>query len=743
MNFSMSQLQRFIYSHHFYSGVRRASGILLPVLVMGGVLGQYATGLVATFGALCVAFIDQPGPHEHRGREMLGGALLGAITVTVTGLAASHPFWIWLAVIGQCFGFSMLSVYGKKGGQIGFACLLLMTVTLHAPLSYDEVWLHTLTSFAGGLFYSLYSYTFSRLMMMREKEQALSVALFSTADYIARRGDMYDLDIDLEQGYQKLIACQSDMTEKHQAARDMVLRGLSHPPSQYDPRHIMLWNLFVEMIAILDTLVATRTDYVLLRRSLEKSDALLFMRDALYKMSLEIERIALAVSREKIVVPRSSVKAELRALEYEIELMQKNGLNNSEPDVYRLCLEILRRLRNNAHIIDRMVESTSASTSATPLQVVDLSKSLGHFLSRHSFRMGMLTSNLRLDSPFCRYALRVALAGGIAMMLSTLIPTLARQGYWILLTVVIIMKPGFALTRQRNAWRLFGTLMGCAIAFTLLYSAPHASILFVLMVLCTILGGSMLQVNFMAASTFNTVAVLLAFHFIDPAAATVITDRALDTLIGSLVCFACGYFLPWWEAQYMPSLAKAAISANRTYLQAGLHYLATLQTYGHQALAPEVRHADLLWRLGRKNVHIAFSNFAEAFYRMMLEPKSRQKHVPAFNNLLIQNHMLASQITAVMNILLTMPTPPADILTYLDDLAAVLIVKQQLAINSTPVEISLPALPASMTSHAYPDLLYPLKQLRRSVQSLYEEIQVIKTERTASESSANHHAVAV
>jgi len=743
MNFSMNQLQRFIYSHHFYSGVRRASGILLPILVLGGVFGLYATGLVATFGALCVAFIDQPGPHEHRGREMLGGALLGAVTVTITGLASSHPFLIWLAVIGQCFGFSMLSVYGKKGGQIGFACLLLMTVTLHSPLSYDEVWLHTLTSFAGGLFYTLYSYSISRLMIMREKEQALSVALFATADYIARRADMYNLDIDLDQGYQKLIACQSDMTEKHQAARDMVLRGLARSSSQHDPRRIMLWNLFVEMIAILDTLVATRTDYALLRRSLEKSDALLFMRDALYKMSLDIERIALAVSREKTVVHRSSVKAELRALEYEIELMQKNGFENSEPDVYRLCIEILRRLRNNARIIDRMVESTSGSTSARPLQAVDLDKSLGHFLSRNHFRIGMLTSNLRLDSPFCRYALRVALAAGIAMMLSTLIPALARQGYWILLTVLIIMKPGFALTRQRNAWRLFGTLIGCGIAFTLLYSTQHATVLFVLMVLCTIIGGSLLQINYMAASTFNTVAVLLAFHFMAPGSATVVTDRAIDTLIGSLVCFACSYFLPWWEAQYMPSLAKAAISANRTYLQAGLNYLAALQTHDHQALAPEVRHADLLWRLGRKNVHVAFSNFAEAFYRMMLEPKSRQKHVPAFNNLLIQNHMLASQITAVMNILFTMPTPPADVMAHLEELVTVLTVKQQLAINSKHIEISLPALPVSITNNEYPDLLYPLKQLRRSVQGLYEEIQVIKTEQAASESSAGSQPVAV
>ena len=190
MNINYGLLQRFLFSHHFYSGVRRAAGILLPIAILGRIFGWYASGLIATFGALCVAFIDQPGPHEHRAREMLGGTLLSTLTVTLTGLASSHPLLIWAIVMGQCFAFSMLAVYGKKGGQIGFACLLLMTVTLHHSLSTQEVWVHALTSLGGGLFYTLFSYSVSRVMQLREKEQALSVALFATADYIARRADI-------------------------------------------------------------------------------------------------------------------------------------------------------------------------------------------------------------------------------------------------------------------------------------------------------------------------------------------------------------------------------------------------------------------------------------------------------------------------------------------------------------------------------------------------------------------------
>ena len=713
MDLAYGPLQRFLFSHHFYSGVRRASGILLPIAVLGGIFGWYASGLIATFGALCVAFIDQPGPHEHRAREMLGGTALSTLTVTLTGLASADPLLSWVVVMGQCFAFSMLAVYGKKGGQIGFACLLLMTVTLHNSLSPQEVWVHALTSLGGGLFYTLFSYSVSRAMQLREKEQALSVALFATADYIARRADMYDLDRDLEENYRKLIVCQSDMTDKHQAARDMVLRGLITKQAQTDSSRVMLWNLFVEMIALLDLLVATRTDYAFLRQKLKGSDTLLFMRDALHKMASDLERIALAVARENTATQRSSVKAELRALEFEIQQMQTEGLAQRDPELYSLCIEILRRLRNSAKIIDRMILATRRDSHAQLLDAVKIDRSLTQFLSRQQFRPRLITSNLRLDSPFCRYALRVTLAAGIALALSALIPALARQGYWILLTVLIIMKPGFALTRQRNSWRLLGTLIGCGLAFALLYTTQHETWLFAAMVLSTIIGGSLLQINYLVASIFNTNAVLLAFNFLDPGATTIITDRALDTLLGSVIAFACSYVLPWWEAQFMPSLMRAAISANREYLRAAL---AQIQAHKTKASEFEVKRADFNLRLARKNVHVALANFAEAFYRMMLEPKSRQWHVIELNNIVIQNHMLSSQISAVATVLMSSPNIPEASTEFLNALLAQLL---------PAPEHPTPPVPKSLLDGTFPELTYPLKQLQRSIALMNEEITVI------------------
>ncbi|MDQ8035228.1 MAG: FUSC family membrane protein, partial [Bordetella sp.] len=140
MDLRIASIRRFLYSHYFFGGVRQGVGMLLPVLILGGIFGQFNLGLVATFGAQCLAIIDQPGgPQRHRTNEMLGGALLGTATVTLTGLASTYPLILWLVVIAQCFLFSMFSVLGKRGGLIGFAGLLLMTLTMHSPLPPDQV----------------------------------------------------------------------------------------------------------------------------------------------------------------------------------------------------------------------------------------------------------------------------------------------------------------------------------------------------------------------------------------------------------------------------------------------------------------------------------------------------------------------------------------------------------------------------------------------------------------------------
>jgi uncharacterized membrane protein YccC len=748
MDLRLTNLSRFFFSHYFFGGVRQGVGMMLPVLVLGGIFGHYTIGMVATFGAQCLAIIDQPGgPRRHRMNEMLGGGALGALAVLITGMASTSPPLIWVVVVLQAFIFSMLTVFGKRGSLIGFAALLLMTLTMHSPLTPYQALLHTGWTVAGSLFYLAFSETFSRLLWLREERQTLALALFSTAEYMATRAKFYDESTDLDESYRSLIARQSAMTDKQQSARDLVLRVLPRGKGIGDKQRVMIWNIFVDMIGLVDTLVATNTDYPFLRRSLKGNDILIFMRDALVKLSLDMNRIAVALSMGRAEQHRSSVKAELRAIEYEIEQLKKQGLGEREPETMALIVQVLRRLRNAARIVERLADHTKASPTAVPTDSLRIGKSLTRFLSRQQVQFGLITSNLRMDSPHFRYALRVTVAAAVIMTLTSrwLTAEYSAHNYWIMLTVIIIMKPGFALTRQRNGWRLTGTLIGCVAALALFEVTNQNEILFAVLIAACILGNSLVQINYMASAIFNTLFVVLVFHFVSPGTVSVAVaaERALDTVIGSVLAFLCSYLFPWWETRSISPLAKAAANANREYLQAGLVYVEAMQRQAGNVPAGGVItfadesagafDADINWRLARKNVHIAFSNFAESFYRMMSEPRSHQMNVPEVNNLLIQNHVLASQITAAIPLLATIKSIPPNMRRALDDALTNLDLKK-------PAPSALISLTDIENEGELATVSYPVKQLikaahmvRREMSGLMEQTVPLPKEATASE----------
>lgn len=732
MMLSSPQWQRFFYSHYFFGGLRQAVGVLLPALVLAGLLGWMAEGFVAAVGAACVAILDQPGgPRRYGLNGMFAALCLGSITAAVTGLAASNTLAIWLVVPVLCFGFSMLVVYGKHGGLLGFACLLIMTLTLRTPLDGADVLQHTLTSFLGGAFYLVYSTTVHRILWHREVQQVLSVALYATADYIATRARFYDIHEDLDASYRQLIRDQATMTDAQQNARDMVLRELPRGmATRGDRLRQGLLNLFVDMINLLDSMVATHTDYATLRQALPDSDALLFVRDAMHKLSANVASLAMNIARNRHARVRNSVKAELRALEFELQLLREQGLPQDRPEIYALLVQVLRRLRNMTRQVNRMV---SHSVNPLPPDATDLSqanRTLNRFLTRQKWRLGLLSNNLHSQAAHFRYAVRVAIAAFLAMVVGsvltqmpvvrTLDSGMASHSYWIILTVLVIMKPGFVLTRQRNAWRLVGTLAGCGLALLLFFLDLDPRVYLLVLMLSSVLGYGLVQVNYTLSALCNTLFVLLVFHFLVPGSNTVVGERLADTLIGCILALSCSYILPAWERNSLDDLAQALLRANQVFLENGLAFVHTCRQARQtdQAMPAELNEAETRWKLSRKNVHIAFSNFAGGFYRMMDEPVRRQRHVPEFNRLLTQHHTLASQIAAVIPNLGQLDADPEGM---------------HLALTATGDYLAgLPATPPKVieTEGDLAALAYPLRQMVKAAQQINEDM-VLLAEDTA------------
>ena len=122
--------------------------------------------------------------------------------------------------------------------------------------------------------------------------------------------------------------------------------------------------------------------------------------------------------------------------------------------------------------IERLVPEVKIAVRET----IDRARERGAFslelLDLHTWRLGTLRAafNLspRVDRSLMRYILRLA---------SLLVPSVLvhtwlgiPHGYWLGLTLVVVMQPDYGSTRQRAAERVLGTLLGSVLASALLVS---------------------------------------------------------------------------------------------------------------------------------------------------------------------------------------------------------------------------------------------------------------------------------
>jgi uncharacterized membrane protein YccC len=720
------EIRKFLYSQYFYGGLRIAVGISLPAVVCLLLFHDRELGFTIATGALGACVVDMPGPLKYKHNEMLACSVIGALAALATGLATLNPVVLWCTVVPLTFVLSLIVVYGNRWPQISFATLFMMILTLEDHFSPQQALVNAAWILAGGLWYTYWSTLVSRLMMHRIEQQALAESVFACADYLLARADFYDLDNELGECYRNLVARQIAAVERQDAARDIVLRNLPKlRRGVLEPRRAMLFNLFINTVDLHELFVGAHTDYPLVRNTFGGADVLVFYRDLIRKAAADLEEIGLAVLQNQPPGRRRvNVKAELRAIEYELELMRKQALPTANPEAYAAVSATFRRIWSATRLIDKMRQSLSneARTTETELR---LDQALSRFVSGRRVPFRQIFSNLTMASPSFRHALRVTIAVAVGFWIGRLLPL--TNAYWIVMTSVIILKPGYSLTKQRNGQRIVGTLIGCTASIALIMFVKDPHVLLVVMFASMVMSYSLLLFNYAASVVFTSSYVLLLFHLLAPGGLRIIGERAIDTVVGCAIAIAASHLFPYWEYRLMGKLVNAMIAATRQYLEASWWWsgkpeappAATLVTEagarapaaalaasasparsgaagtrppgaarsGAAALPPDLASAaaaaqsgaekkagnaaasaaasalarDYRYRLARKNMHVAFANLGQAFQRMMLEPKSAQKFVPELNDLLVQSHVLASQITATALLLRTSAQQPPTV----------------------------------------------------------------------------------
>lgn len=177
-----------------------------------------------------------------------------------------------------------------------------------------------------------------------------------------------------------------------------------------------------------------------------------------------------------------------------------------------------------------------------------------------------LNLSLRVDPALVRYTARItvlSLAGVWAMKTLGL-----RHGYWLPLTLMVVLQPDYGSTRKKAAQRLMGTLAGSVLASLVLWLRLPPPILMAATALTAFGFGFFLRRDYWISVIFITLFVVVLTESLGPATLELTVERFGDTAAGGLLALLAAFmFWPIWErARFRPILARA-LRANAAYMR--------------------------------------------------------------------------------------------------------------------------------------------------------------------------------
>lgn len=626
----IESLKRFTESTNFTKAVIVTVAAVLPVVIFG-YLDMFTTGFAIAIGAFLTYPADIPSNLNHRTKGLVTAALLVAGCTFIVNVLHPYPYIFYPVITALIFFLSMISVYGQRATMASFSGLLavsLATGHLHEGM---EILTYCGLIFAGGIIYTITSVIFNVLSPHRYAELQLAECLRLTSKYMKLRGDLWDVDANRDKITEKQLNLQVEINAIHENLREVLIRSSVNAQNSNRNRKMLL--VFISLVDILELALSTAFDhnklhekFVLYPKVLDTYQNLAYnLASSLKKLSKKLENRKKYISKHKLLHDLEAFEKAITA--YEAEL----GKEHAAEGVWMLS--------NMSHYANKQIEKIkiierafSPDYNNNELKARD--KELDKFLTTQYYPLSLLRENLSFSSTIFRHSLRLTITIIIGFVTGLIFPL--QNVYWILLTIIVIMRPGYGLTKQRSYQRIAGTIMGGIIAFMFLSFVHHPIIIGVLGVVCMLLGFTFTAINYRVGATFVTIYVIFVYSLLNPNIADVIQYRIIDTAIGAGLAFLANYFFwPSWEFMSVPGFIKKSIEANRDYLQQISQY--------YNVKGP----TTTAYKLSRKNAFIEIGNLMSSYQRMVQEPKSKQKQQQQVYKLAVLNHTLLSSLASL------------------------------------------------------------------------------------------------
>jgi len=621
---SARSLKQFLLSQYFYDGLKITFGVVSPALLLN-FFGMPETGITISLGALYVSITDNPGPVHHKRNALLAANLLIFLVALLIGFT-NHSSWLLaLEIPLLCFLLSMFTVYGARASSVGIAGLLVLIIGIDQHLSPAETLQHALFLLCGGTWYALFSQSLSQMIPYRPAEQTLGECMEKVADYIRIKAAFYDPEQDIEQNEKSLLDQQVLVYQEIDNVRELVFKTRKLLKDSSERGNLLIMT-FIDVIDLYEKATESHLDYRRIRSEFGELPVIHRYRQLIEELARDLRYIGICIHNHEEPARGPRNEALLDSVKKDLEQLNASGTNTL----------LLTKVWLNIRAISQRIDKIYSYQGQMPTVPEHRRNELERFTTHQKLDLKVFRDNLSLRSAVFRHSLRVALVCLGAFILARNLYT-GHHSYWILLTIIVILKPGFSQTKKRNYERILGTVAGGLLGIGILYLVHDTQLRFWLLVLFMLLCYSFIRIQYVLSVFFMTPFILILFSFIGHNdSMLLVRERIMDTFIGAGIAALASYFiLPSWEASQIRSMMADMVLRNLQYLKCAL----------------ELKHDDFAsqsaYRVARKEVYVSASNLGSAFQRMLNEPKSKRLYVNEANRFILLNTVFSSCVAAL------------------------------------------------------------------------------------------------
>lgn len=578
---------------------RNAIGLVIP-LALAAALGSPLTGVQASIGALQTAFADRPGPYRLRVIRMLGTALAAGLTAGLAAGFGNNLVASAVLVLICAFVAGELLALGPSAAQVGIAATAAALVLGHLPQSPGGALRTGLLVVAGGVVQTVLA--IAAWPLRRHRPERLSLATLYT--------ELADL------AREPIDAGTSPPLGTAIADTRAVLRGAGHDHGPSVEAYRVL----------LDEAVRARQDVLVLSAYAER------LADEQATAAESVLRSSLGRAAEVL-----DAIAELLRSGHQLDDAGRGRTQQLIAEVDRATAALggslteraaANRLSTLAGQLRAMTETarTGAGEGATDEDAEAPSGGL-----RLRDPLAVIRANLDLRSPALLHASRLAVLVALTDVVTRAIGV--QRGYWIPLTILVVLRPDFGSTFQRSLLRTLGTLVGLVVASVLVHYLFGDWQAAMIVLLGVFFFGMRLAgpANMGLSSIFLAGVVVILLSLAGFPAHTTVVDRSIDTAVGGAVALVAAVLWPSWERKQVPERLSELLGAYRDYLQMMID---PNTTKAHRSAV-------------RSSARLARSSAEASLDRARAEPVDAQAIVDLGSAVLAHSHRLVHALTAI------------------------------------------------------------------------------------------------